>query len=73
MRKIFVQLDPSKLHGAAVQVLKAHRSLSGLQDLVTALPSSLTAAALTIPLAAGERETLAAAVDVPFESALAWS
>lgn len=73
MRKIFVELDPSELHRAAVQVLKAHRSLSGLQDLVTALPSSLTAAALTIPLAAVERETLAAAVDVPFDSALAWS
>ena len=73
LRKIFVQIDPSELHGAAVQVLKAHRSLSGLQDLVTALPSSLTAAALTIPLAARERETLAAAVDAPFENALAWS
>lgn len=73
LRKIFVQLDPSELHGAAVQVLKAHRSLSGLQTLVTALPSSLTAAALTIPLAARERETLAAAIDAPFENALAWS
>ncbi|SUY71278.1 sce7726 family protein [Comamonas terrigena] len=73
LRKIFVQLDPSELHEAAVQVLKVHRSLSGLQDLVTALPSSLTAAALTIPLAAGERETLAAAVDAPFENALDWS
>ena len=73
MRKIFVQLDPSELHGTVVQVLKAHRSLSGLQDLITSLPSSLTAAALTIPLAAAERETLAAAVEAPFDSALAWS
>jgi hypothetical protein len=72
MRVIFEGLPAADVHTCAVRTLKEFRSLAPLHDLVTALPASLTAAALTTPLTQTEQRTLSVAVATPFAMAMAW-
>lgn len=72
MRVIFEGLPATDVHACAVRTLKELRSLAPLHDLVTALPASLTAAALTTPLTQTEQRTLSVAVATPFAMAMAW-
>lgn len=73
LREEFAGLDPSSVHSAMVATLKASRSLLKLSDLVKQLPSSLHAAALSVPLRESDRGRLLQAVATPLHTAAAWA
>jgi hypothetical protein len=72
LRPMFVKLSPRKAHDGMVEVLRTTRSLMPLSDLVDQLPTSLQAAALSIPLRKADHSRLVAAVNTPLDAAMAW-
>lgn len=72
MRSLFADLDPVALHREFVRILKRTRNLTPLSDLVDRLPSSLHAAALSVPVRRAAHGRLIEAVRTPLEAALGW-
>jgi hypothetical protein len=72
MREIFATLRPADLHLAMVRTLKHTRNLAPLSDLVDRLPSSLSAAALSIQVRRSEHDRLVEAISTPIADAMAW-
>lgn len=72
MRELFTQLEPSSLHGEFVQTLKKTRNLASLSTLVDQLPTSLHAAALSVPVRRADHERLVGAVRTSMSAAGAW-
>lgn len=72
LRQAFKNLDPENTHRTVVKVLKKTRSLSPLSELVKNLPSSLHAAALSIPLHKTDHDRLITATKTPLSDASSW-
>lgn len=72
LREKFVKLTPSEAHDGMVQVLRASRSLLPLEELVTALPSSMQTVALSTPLRKQDHVRLLKAMDTPINEAIKW-
>jgi hypothetical protein len=72
LRKLFVELDPRAAHEGMVRVLRKTRNLLPLSNLVAQLPSSLQAAALSVPIRRLDHARLVAAVNTPLSDAVAW-
>ena len=73
MRALFARLDPVKLHAEMVQTLKRTRNLAPLGDLVSQLPQSLQAAALSVCVPRSHHLSLVDAINTPLSAALMWS
>lgn len=73
MRELFAKLEPAALHREMVRTLKRTRSLASLNDLVDQLPTSLHAAALSIPVRRSHHGRLVEAVATPLAAAMAWA
>jgi glucuronate isomerase len=72
LRDLFVALNPQDAHDGMVRTLRKTRNLLPLSDLVSELPSSLQAAALSVTLRKSDHLRLIAAVDAPLETAMCW-
>ncbi len=72
MRSAFAQLRPEDVHFSMVKTLKRTRDLAPLGRLVERLPSSLQAAALSIPVRRGDHARLIEAIETPLDAAMAW-
>jgi hypothetical protein len=72
LRRQFENLSPEDVHVAMLHTLKRTRNLLPLADLVKKLPTSLHAAALSIPLRRGDHDRLLGAVNTPLPQAMAW-
>ncbi len=73
LREKFIELDGHVAHAGMVKVLKRTRNLLRLKELVFALPVSLHAAALSVPLRRIDHDRLVSAVNVTLADALAWA
>lgn len=73
LRESFISLDASQAHAGFVRVLKKTRNLMPLSALVRELPSSLHAAALSVPLRKTDHARLVSAVNTPLRDAVAWA
>jgi hypothetical protein len=73
MKREFEYLAPEQLHRAFVDVLRTTRSSLPLREIVDAVPDSLKAATLSVPLKSCDRARLVAAMAVRLDEALAWS
>lgn len=72
MRELFAELDPAALHREMVGTLKRTRNLARLSDLVHRLPTSLHAAALSVPVRRSDHVRLVEAVTTPLDATRAW-
>lgn len=72
MQALFSSCDTRLLHTAFVSTLKTTRSLAPLEELIGDLPSSLQAAALTIPLRRAQHDNLIRAVNTNYDEAVRW-
>jgi hypothetical protein len=73
LKHLFLKLDPSEAHQGMVKVLKETRNLVALSALVTQLPKSLRAAALSVPLRKADHARLIEAVQTKMEVAMNWA
>lgn len=73
MRERFAKLDPAALHREMVSTLKRTRNLAPLSELVHQLPTSLHAAALSVPVRRSDHGRLVDAVATPLNTAMAWA
>jgi hypothetical protein len=73
MRRLFANLEPVPLHREMVKTLKRSRNLAPLSELVVQLPSSLHAAALSVPVRRADHGRLLAAIDTPLSAAMGWA
>ncbi|HVJ34884.1 MAG TPA: sce7726 family protein [Terriglobia bacterium] len=72
MRALFAELDPVALHREFVRTLKRTRNLASLSGLVSKLPTSLHAAALSVPIRRADHARLVEATATPLTGTLAW-
>lgn len=72
VREIFAKQDPAMLHFSAVSVLRQNRSQLGLRDFLSQVPSSLQAAALSIPIRLSDQKRFVSAVEAPVFEAEHW-
>ncbi len=73
LRELFTALKPAELHREMVSTLKRSRTLAPLSALVDQLPSSLHAAALSIPLRRSDHSRLVQSISVPLSAAMTWA
>lgn len=73
LRKCFEALSPNEVHAGMLRTLKKTRDMQPLESLVSRLPRSLQAAALSVPLRRGDHDRLVEAVHTPLKKALAWA
>lgn len=73
MRREFEQVGSEQLHRAFVDILRTTRSSLLLREVVDAVPDSLKAATLSVPLKNGDRSRLLGAMAVRLDEALAWA
>jgi len=73
LRKRFEHLDPKAVHFEMVRLLKRTRDLAPLSELLTNLPPSLQAAALTLQINRASEQRLIGAVNTRFREAILWS
>jgi hypothetical protein len=73
LRELFADLDPVALHREMVRTLKRTRNLAPLSELVDQLPTSLHAAALSVPVLRSDHVRLIDAVTVSLDEAMAWA
>lgn len=73
MREQFSRLSPEAVQRSMVSVLKRTRNLAPLSNLISQLPQSLHAAALSVQVPRGDRDRLAHAVKTPLEIAKGWA
>lgn len=72
LRRLFVQLSPREAHEAMVRTLKRTRNLAPLSQLISQMPPSLKAAALSVPLRKLDHARLVDAINTPLCEAMAW-
>lgn len=72
LRELFADLDPTALHREMVHTLKSTRNLVPLSGLINQLPTSLHAAALSIPIRRSDHGKLIEAVTTPLDAAMSW-
>ncbi len=70
LRELFAPVDPVMLHKEMVQTLRKTRNQAPLQDLVSAMPYSLKAAALTVSVRRSDHGRLIDAVRTPLSPAM---
>lgn len=73
LREIFKTQPAEQVHTQMVRVLKESRSLLPIKDLLSSLPKSLQAAALSTPLRQKDHQRILSAVDTPIREALNWA
>ena len=73
LKALFVALPPRVVHAGFVEVLKRTRSPLPLRDVLQSIPTSLQAAAVSVPLSARNRSRLTQAMDVNLDEALSWA
>ena len=73
LRHRFEKLRPEIVHQGMLRTLKKTRNMQPLADLVSKLPSSLQAAALSVRLRKADHERLVNAVNTPLHLALTWA
>lgn len=73
MKREFEHLAPEQLHRAFVDVLRTTRSSLPIREIVDAVPDSLKAAILSVPLKSRDRARFVSAMDVRLDESLAWS
>jgi len=73
MRSCFANLRPIDVHHQMVRTLKRTRNLAPLHELINQLPSSLHAAALSVPVCRRDQSRLVDAVKTPLSLAFSWS
>lgn len=73
MRDLFGGLDPARLHLEMVRTLKRTRNLAPLEGLLSHLPTSLQAAALSVSVRRVDHPRLIDAVSTPLHAAMVWS
>lgn len=73
MEKMFRGLPPESTHNEMVSVLKKTRSLAALSPIVEKIPSTLRAAALSIPMHNTDQLRLIKAVNTPLNEAMDWN
>ena len=72
MQTCFDLLRPEDVHEGFVRTLRRTRSMKSLAQLVSQLPQSLHAAALSVPVRKGDHGNLLGAIDTRLERALEW-
>lgn len=72
LRDAFSELDGASVHMAMVATLKKSRNSGELRGLVDALPNSLKAAALLVPLRKLDHGRLVNAINTPLNVAASW-
>lgn len=65
LSKLFKELDPLQVHSEMVKVLKVTRSQAQLKDFIAAVPKSLQAAALSVPLKQAEQKNFLEVINKP--------
>ncbi|MDP1736021.1 MAG: sce7726 family protein [Caulobacter sp.] len=73
LRSIFSGLDADATHRSMVKTLKKTRNLAPLSELISDLPPSLQAAALTVSVKKTDHPRLVHAVNTPFADAMGWA
>ncbi len=73
LEKVFAKLDAKSVHLAMVDTLKQTRNLLPLSALVDSLPSSLHAAALSLPVRKVDHSRLVKAVNTRMTQAAGWA
>jgi hypothetical protein len=73
MREIFKDLDPVAIHCSMVSTLKRTRDLAPLSGLVSRLPRSLHAAALSIKVRRTDHNRVVEAISTPLDAAKKWA
>jgi hypothetical protein len=73
MRAVFAELDPTAVHDAMVTTLKGTRDLAPLGNLISNLPRSLHAAALSIQVRPADHSRIVEAVSTPLYAAKLWA
>ncbi|WP_050814880.1 sce7726 family protein [Achromobacter arsenitoxydans] len=73
LREIFAGFAAGEIYSTFVSVVKESRTLASLGDLVSDMPRSLHAAALTIRVKPAEHKNLLAAINSTFVDALGWA
>lgn len=72
MYNLFAALDPVELHIEMVRTLKRTRDLASLGELVSRMPKSLQAAALSVSVRRSDHSRLINALETPLTAAMAW-
>lgn len=72
MYNLFAALDPVELHIEMVRTLKRTRDLASLGELVSRMPKSLQAAALSVSVRRSDHSRLINAIETPLTAAMAW-
>ncbi len=72
LRAEFAKLNPVEVHIEMTRTLKRSRNLVPLTRLIEQLPSSLHAAALSVPVRKSDHDRLVGAVNTRLREALAW-
>lgn len=73
VQELFKKQDPAEMHSSVVKVLKDSRSQTPLKEVLSGLPRSLQAVALTASLNKRDWPRLIATVNTPFTEAMKWS
>lgn len=73
LKALFAHLSPIAAHAEMVKVLKKSRDLMPLNALISELPQSLHAAALSISIRRRDHQNLVAAVNTPISEAANWA
>lgn len=73
LRKLFLELTQHQAHEGMVEVLGTTRSQSEISDIIKAIPHSLQALVLSLPLTKKEYSRLLNVMNIPIIEALKWS
>ena len=73
LRKLFIQLAPRQVHDSMVLSLQESRGHGSLASLVRLVPKSLRATVVSTQLKRQDHPKIAAALDAPWQAALAWA
>ena len=73
LRKLFLELTQNQAHEGMVEVLGTTRSQSEISDIIKAIPHSLQAIVLSLPLTKKEYSRLLNVMNTPIIEALKWT
>jgi len=73
LRKLFLELTQHQAHEGMVEVLGTTRSQSAISDIIKAIPHSLQAVVLSLPLTKKEYSRLLNVMNIPIIEALKWT
>lgn len=72
LHRIFATLEPTVVHEASVETLRANRSQARLASFISSIPTSVRAAFLAANPTPANRVRIKEAVETPLAEALAW-